>query len=109
MPAATTRSRLKQYLNDVDYPADKDALLEAANRNGCDEDTARALRAIPPETYANFTEVVSSVTLTDDDELSDAEKAEAHRVHTKANPSQSAKEIGPVNPIVEELGENRGS
>jgi hypothetical protein len=109
MPAATTRSRLKQYLNDVDYPADKDALLEAANRNGCDEDTARALRAIPPETYANFTEVVSSVTLTDDDELSDAEKAEAHRVHTKANLSQSAKEIGPVNPIVEELGENRGS
>jgi hypothetical protein len=109
MAAATTRSRLKQYLNDVDYPADKEALLEAANRNGCDEDTARALRAIPPETYANFTEVVSSVTLTDDEELSDAEKAEAHRMNTKANVSQSAKEVGPVNPIVEELGENRGS
>ena len=109
MAAATTRSRLRQYLNDVDYPADKDALLEAANRNGCDEDTGRALRAIPPETYANFTEVLSSVTLTDDDDLTDAQKAEAHRVHTKANVAQSAKDVGPVNPIVEELGENRGS
>ncbi|HVQ97666.1 MAG TPA: DUF2795 domain-containing protein [Mycobacterium sp.] len=109
MVAATTRSRLRQYLNDVDYPADKETLLEVATRNGCDEDTARALRAIPPETYANFQEVLSSVTLTDDDDLTDAEKAEAHRVHTKTRLAQSAKDIGPVNPIVEELGENRGS
>jgi hypothetical protein len=109
MPAATTRNRLRQYLNDVDYPADKDALLESADHNGCDEDTARALRAIPPETYANFGEVLSSVPLTDDDDLSDSEKAAAHRVHTKPNVAQSARDVGPVNPIVEELGENRGS
>ncbi len=109
MAAATTRSRLRQYLNDVDYPADKDALLEAANRNGCDEDTNRALRSIPPETYANFEEIVSSVTLTDDADPTDSEKAQAHRVHNKANVAQSAKDVGPVNPIVEELGENRGS
>jgi len=67
---STTPSRLRHCLNDVGYPADKDALLEAAARNGCDHETARALRAIPPETYAN---------------------------------------LSPVNPIVEELGENRGS
>ncbi|HVR00483.1 MAG TPA: DUF2795 domain-containing protein [Mycobacterium sp.] len=109
MAAATTRSRLRQYLNDVDYPADKDTLLEVANRNGCDEDTSRALRAIPPETYANFGEVLSSVALTDDQDLTDSAKAEAHRVHTKPNLAQSAKDVGPVNPIVEELGENRGS
>jgi hypothetical protein len=109
MAPATTRSRLRQYLNDVDYPADKDALLEAANRNGCDEDTGRALRAIPPETYANFGEVLSSVALTDDDDMTDAEKSEAHRVHTKTHLAQSAKDVGPVNPIVEELGENRDS
>jgi hypothetical protein len=109
MAAATTRSRLRQYLNDVDYPADKDALLEAANRNGCDEDTNRALRAIPPETYANFEEVVSSVSLTDDTDLTDSEKAQAHRVHNKTRLAQSAKDVEPVNPIVEELGENRGS
>lgn len=109
MAAATTRSRLRQYLNDVDYPADKDALLEAANRNGCDEEANRALRAIPPETYANFDEVVSSMTLTDDEDLTDSEKAQAHRVHNKTHLAQSAKDVGPVNPIVEELGENRGS
>lgn len=108
MAASTTPSRLRHCLNDVDYPADKDALLEAAVRNGCDDDTARALRAIPPETYANLSEVMASVTLGDDD-LTEAEKAEAHRVHTKPGLAQSAKDVSPANPIVEELGENRGS
>lgn len=108
MAASTTPSRLRHCLNDVDYPADKDALLEAAARNGCDDDTARALRAIPPETYANLSEVMASVTLGDDD-LTEAEKAEAHRVHTKPGLAQSAKDVSPANPIVEELGENRGS
>jgi hypothetical protein len=108
MAASTTPTRLRHCLNDVDYPADKDALLEAAARNGCDDETSRALRAIPPETYANISEVMASVTLGDDD-LTDAEKAEAHRVHTKPRLAQSAKDIQPANPIIEELGENRGS
>jgi hypothetical protein len=108
MAASTTPSRLRHCLNDVDYPADKDALLGAAARNGCDDETSRALRAIPPEIYANLSEVMASVTLGDDD-LSDAEKAEAHRVHTKPGLAQSAKDIQPANPIIEELGENRGS
>ena len=89
MVASTSLSRLRHCLNDVDYPADKDALLEAARRNSADEETTRALRAIPPETYANLTEVVSSVSLTDYEEATDRGSA--------------------VNPIVEELGENRGS
>lgn len=108
MVASTTRSQLRQYLNDVDYPADKEALLAAAARNGCDDQTGRALRAIPPETYANLAEVIASVTLTDDEDLTDAEKAQAHRVHTKPGLAQSAKDVSPINPIVEELGENRG-
>ena len=108
MAASTTPSRLRHCLNDVDYPADKDALLDAAARNGCDDETSRALRAIPPEIYANPSEVMASVTLGDDG-LSDAEKAEAHRVHTKPGLAQSAKDIQPASPIIEELGENRGS
>lgn len=108
MAASTTLSRLRHCLNDVDYPADKDALLEAAARNGCDDETARALRAIPPETYTNLSEVMASVTLSDDD-LTEAGKAEAHRVHPKPGLAQSAKDVWPANPIVEELGENRGS
>jgi hypothetical protein len=42
MAASTTPSRLRHCLNDVGYPADKDALLEAVARNGCDHETARA-------------------------------------------------------------------
>jgi hypothetical protein len=106
--ASTTRSRLRHCLNDVDFPADKDALLNATARNGCDDETRRALRAIPPETYANLSQVMASVNLADDD-LTDAEKAQAHRVHKKPRLAQSAKDIPPASPIAEELGENRGS
>ena len=107
MVASTTRRRLHDCLNDVDFPATKDDLLTAAARNGCDEDTTRALRAIPPESYANLTEVMTSVPLADD-HLGDAEKAVARRVHTKPGLAESAKDL-PPNPIAEVLGENRKS
>jgi hypothetical protein len=65
MTTTTTRDRLKSCLDDVDFPAGKDALVEAAERKG-DHETARALRAIPPADYANLTEVLGSVTFDDD-------------------------------------------
>jgi hypothetical protein len=52
--------------------------------------------------------VLASVTL-DDDDLSDSDKAAARRTHTKPGLADNAKDLGPVNPIVEELGENRYS
>jgi Protein of unknown function (DUF2795) len=107
MAATTTREKVRECLNDVDFPAARDALVETAERNGC-PDTARALRAIPPETYANLTEVLASVTLSDD-ELSDSERAAGRRTHTKRGLAQGEKDIGPANPIIEELGENRDS
>jgi hypothetical protein len=91
MVASTTRSRLRDCLNDVDFPATEDDLVQAAVRNRCDEDTARALRAIPPKTYGNLSEVLASVPFADD-RLSDAEKAAARRVHTKPGLAESAKE-----------------
>ncbi len=108
MVASSTPDRLRQCLNDVDFPADKDALVETAERNGCADDAARALRAIPAETYANIGQVLASVTL-DDDRLDDSDKAAARRLHTKPGLAESAKDIGRQSPIVEELGENRGS
>lgn len=107
MVAYTTRKQLHECLNNVDYPAAKDDLVRTAVENGCDEETVRALRAIPPETYANFSEVLASVPLADG-RLSPAEKAEAHRIHTHPRLADSAKDI-PPNPIAEELGENRKS
>ncbi len=91
MVASTTRSELRKCLNDVDFPANKQDLLDAADRNGCDDETVRALRAIPPETYTNVGQVAASVTIADEEGNDGAGKAATR------------------SPIVEELGENRGS
>ncbi|WP_197515190.1 DUF2795 domain-containing protein [Mycobacterium sp. 1245805.9] len=50
----------------MDFPANKQDLLDAADRNGCDDDTVRALRGIPPETYNNVGQVAASVTIADE-------------------------------------------
>jgi hypothetical protein len=110
MAAYTTLDRLKKALIDADFPATKDQLLETAVRNGADEMTLKALRSIPPEEYRNFREVEASVEIRDEDpELEAALKAERRRLHTHTGLSERSKDVPPPNPIVEELGENRGS
>ena len=59
------------------------------------------------EGYANLAEVLASVT--HDDGLSDAQRSQAGTLPDRAGRAQSGKDLAPVNPIVEELGENRGS
>jgi hypothetical protein len=103
---ATDKTRLKQALNDVDYPADKEQLVQHATDNGADTDTVKALRSIPPESYGTFAEVRAAVPITSGE--SDSEKAKQHRQNTKGGLSEKMVET-PNNPIVEELGENRGS
>ncbi|WP_406816385.1 DUF2795 domain-containing protein [Mycobacterium sp. M23085] len=93
----------------MDFPANKDELLSAAERNGCDGETMRALRAVPPETYANLAQVAASVTIADEHDVSDRDKAAARRTHTQPGRAESAKDIPTQSPIVDELGENRGS
>ncbi len=108
MPAATTPDRLRECLNEVDFPADKDGLLAAATRHGCDEPTERALRSIQPEVYQNMSEVLAAVPLADD-EHNAAQRSAAYREHTKPGRAQDAKDVGAQSPITEELGENRYS
>ncbi len=74
----------------MDFPADKQNLLDAADRNDCDDETNRALRAIPPETYTNVAQVAASVTITDDEGLRDGDKAAARRSHTKPGRAETA-------------------
>jgi hypothetical protein len=105
MPRFPTRREVHECLNDADFPATKDYLVQTALRHGC-EDTAHALRGIPPVSYENMSQVLASVPLADD-ELDPADKAEAHRIR-KPRVADSAKEV-PPNPIKEELGENRDS
>ncbi|OBF55619.1 hypothetical protein A5756_13180 [Mycobacterium sp. 852002-53434_SCH5985345] len=109
MVASVSPNQLRQCFTDVDFPANKQDLLDAADRNGCDDDTIRALRSIPPETYNNAAQVLASVTIIDDRDLGDADKAAARRTHTKPGLAENAKDIPASSPIVEELGENRGS
>lgn len=53
--------RLRDALADVDFPADKDELIRAAQAAGASDSLLKALRAIPPVEYANRSEVERSV------------------------------------------------
>ncbi|NKQ57426.1 DUF2795 domain-containing protein [Amycolatopsis sp. K13G38] len=64
---ATTRERLRESLNDLDYPADKAEILACAEGNSADVDTLGALRAIPPDTYGSREELISAVRLVDEE------------------------------------------
>ena len=66
MSASTTRDRLDAALDGLSFPADRDTIVAAAERKG-DEQTVRALRAIPPVDYGSASDVVASVSLTEDD------------------------------------------
>lgn len=106
----TTQTRLlKEALDAVDYPADKEQLLAEAESAGAGPKTVRALRSIPLETYQNFAEVSAAVPIDDDpNPQSESDRAQQHRHHTKDGLAASEREV-PSNPIVAELGENRGS
>ena len=104
--ALTDAGQAREWLDGVDFPADKEQLVERVEQNGAPEEIVRAFRSMPPVDYESLDEVVSSVPISTDQ--SDAEKAsQAHR-HTHSGLAEHERET-PVNPIVEELGENRGS
>lgn len=103
---ATDAKRLRKALAEADFPAGKDDLARYAAQAGADDDTVRALRAIPPVSYANLTEVLQSVSLAPDREPAD--QAAQRRTHTTPGLSEQDKDI-PSHPIAEELGENRDS
>jgi hypothetical protein len=103
---ATDTQRLSQALATADFPADKDDLVRCAETEGADHETVSAIRAIPPVSYANFDEVLSSVSTRPS--RSTADEAVERRIHTKPGLSQQDKDL-PGHPISDELGENRDS
>ncbi|MEU1887991.1 DUF2795 domain-containing protein [Micromonospora sp. WMMD987] len=56
----TSRSDVLRYLSGLDYPAEKDAVVRQAEREGAPPDVLGALRALPPVDYANDAEVARS-------------------------------------------------
>lgn len=104
--ATTDGERLREALSAADFPAEKTELVAVARAAGADEDTVRALSAMPPVSYANLAEVIQSVEFAPD--RTEAERAEQRRRHTKPGVSETVRDV-PEPPITEELGENRGS
>ncbi|WP_431925548.1 DUF2795 domain-containing protein [Amycolatopsis tucumanensis] len=70
MNRITTRESLEAALQDLDFPAEKPRILECAERNGADDDTVAALRAIPPVSYGSWTELLSAARVESDDDRS---------------------------------------
>jgi hypothetical protein len=103
---ATTVARLRAALSEADFPADREELVRCAERLDADAATLRELKGIPPETYANLAEVERAVSFASPEY--DRERAERRRAHDKPGLSERAKDVE-EHPIVEELGENRGS
>ena len=66
---------VRSVLQDVDYPADKETLLDAAFRAGANADVLKALRALPAEAYGNVDEVIRSVDTAEATGQSPADKA----------------------------------
>ena len=87
----TDVGRLRRALSDTDFPAERDELVGCAELAGADHDTLPALRAMPPVSYANFAEVLQSVSLTPD--RSPADKAAQRRLHTKPGLAEQEKEV----------------
>lgn len=107
---STDRESLGEALSSVDFPASKEALLTHVESHSADEDVARALRAMPPAEYANIGEVMQSVQLDMgvEEGRSSSDKAKQARHNNHSALAEHQTEV-PANPIVEELGENRGS
>jgi hypothetical protein len=101
--------QLRRALRDVDFPASKEELIRAAQAVGASGEVIAALRAIPPEEYANRDEVARSVPVDPASELGlspaqRAEQARERRHHGGQRLSQYQHEV-PRPPLEEEQNE----
>lgn len=102
--AHTDVNEILSSLKDVDYPADKDELLRAAQAEGASDEAIKALRGIPQDRYANRDEVARSVRVDPDSDLghSASQRAQQARKGGKPGLSQHLTDA-PKTPIEEEL------
>ncbi|MGW4026383.1 DUF2795 domain-containing protein [Streptomyces sp. NPDC005009] len=86
MAHRTSARDVVSAIKDVDFPAGKDDLVQAASRSGAAPDVVKALRGIPAEQYANREEVARSVRVDPDSDLglSPAQQAEQARAGGQA-------------------------
>ena len=53
--------QIQTFLEGVEYPADKEALLRAAEEHNADDNVLSALRSLPERSYGKPTEVSEAV------------------------------------------------
>lgn len=70
-----TNEQVMQYLSAMDYPANKDEILQEAEREGAPNEVLKALRALPPVAYDNTNEVVRSARTNLSPEVGTADRA----------------------------------
>jgi Protein of unknown function (DUF2795) len=92
MTDAITPDQILRYLGDVDYPADKEALVAAAERAGAPEAVIRGLRAVPPVEYRSRVEVARSVAVDPGAGRSAARAAEQARTDAPAGVAEHLRE-----------------
>ncbi|WP_217140114.1 DUF2795 domain-containing protein [Streptomyces sp. AC627_RSS907] len=108
MSHTTSARAVVDAVKDVDFPAGKDELIQAARRAGASPDAVAALRGIPRESYANRDEVARSVRVDPASDLgtSSARRAEQVRAGGRPGQSQHLREV-PEPPVEEELDRDR--
>lgn len=104
MAHRTSARDVVSAIKDVDFPAGKDDLVQAASRSGASQDVVKALRGIPAEQYANREEVARSVRVDPDSDLglSPAQRAEQARAGGRRGQSQHLRDV-PKPPVEDEL------
>jgi hypothetical protein len=102
--ASTDMNEILRAVRDVDFPAGKDELIQEAKRAGASEPAVKALRGIPPERYANRSEVASSVRLPADSDLGHSPAQRAEQARKGGRPGQAEQlRDAPKPPVDEEL------
>lgn len=102
--AHTDVEEVLRAIQDVDYPAGKESLLQEARRTGASPETLAALRGLAPENYANREEVARSIRVdpASDLDLSPAQRAEQARRGGRHGQSQHLRDVAKP-PVEEEL------
>lgn len=92
----------------VDFPASKEELVRAAEAAGAPDDVVAALRAIPPEEYANRAEVARSIPAdpASDLGLSPGQRAQQARQGRRHHPQGVSQHLRDVpKPALDEEGQ----
>lgn len=98
---------LRRILNGMSFPVGRDDVVEQAMEAGGDEEMVSALRAMPPADFYEAEQILRAVPLR---EAPDAHTEAARKQPQERITSSTSDQVpDPVNPIEDELGENRGA